>query len=291
MFFQSLKRNWMILDMLVSVQNVMISTFITIALSVGVAGAADRDRLEAFLTVTGFDVALDSIGQAAGDAPAMLGMDARDFGASWTLMADEVFDSQRMHDMALGILEQALSDELLTHAASFYASPLGLKLVQAENASHREEDDEAKQRIGTELVGDMVTSGDPRVETLQNLNKAVNAADTGVRAVQEIRVRFLMAASRSGILEQELDEERLRAALLEDEPRLRSQLQVSALAGAAFTYREFSDDELQIYLNALEQPDMQQVYELMNAVQYEIMANRFEALAARMAELHPGQEL
>ena len=29
----------------------------------------------------------------------------------------------------------------------------------------------------------------------------------------------------------------------------------------------------------------------MNAIQYEIMANRFEVLAARMAEMHPGQEL
>ena len=36
---------------------------------------------------------------------------------------------------------------------------------------------------------------------------------------------------------------------------------------------------------------MQRVYELMNAIQYEIMANRFEVLAARMAEMHPGQEL
>ncbi len=36
---------------------------------------------------------------------------------------------------------------------------------------------------------------------------------------------------------------------------------------------------------------MKLVYELMNAVQYEIMANRFEKLAARMAELHPGTEL
>jgi len=36
---------------------------------------------------------------------------------------------------------------------------------------------------------------------------------------------------------------------------------------------------------------MARVYELMNAVQYEIMANRFEVLAARMAELQPAQEL
>jgi hypothetical protein len=36
---------------------------------------------------------------------------------------------------------------------------------------------------------------------------------------------------------------------------------------------------------------MARVYELMNAVQYEIMANRFEVLAARMRGLTPAQEL
>jgi len=36
---------------------------------------------------------------------------------------------------------------------------------------------------------------------------------------------------------------------------------------------------------------MQRVYELMNAVQYEVMANRFEALATRMSGLQPGEEL
>ncbi|MEO1138081.1 MAG: DUF2059 domain-containing protein [Pseudomonadota bacterium] len=256
-----------------------------------VAKAADRDRLEAFLTVTGFDVALDSIALAAGEAPAMLGMDAGDFGSDWKRVSDEVFDSGRMHDMALDILEAALSDDLLTHAASFYASPLGQRLVEAENASHMVEDDDAKQREGMALVADGVAESDPRIEILKDLNTAVDAAGNSVRAVQEIQVRFLMAASNSGILAQELDESALRAALKENEAELRANLQVSGLAGAAYTYQDFSKEDLQVYLDALQHPDMQQVYELMNAVQYEIMANRFEVLATRMAGMHPGQEL
>jgi hypothetical protein len=36
---------------------------------------------------------------------------------------------------------------------------------------------------------------------------------------------------------------------------------------------------------------MRQVYDLMNAVQYEIMANRFEALALAMQNLQPSQDL
>ena len=36
---------------------------------------------------------------------------------------------------------------------------------------------------------------------------------------------------------------------------------------------------------------MQRVYELLNAVQYEITANRFEALAYRMSDVEPGQDI
>ncbi|WP_317054705.1 DUF2059 domain-containing protein [Roseovarius rhodophyticola] len=254
------------------------------------ARAAERDRLEAFLQVTGFDVALESIGLAAGDAPGLLGMQASDFGADWKRTADEVFDTETMHNMAMDILEAALSDDLLTHAAAFYASPLGQRLVEAENASHMA-NDEAKQSEGTALVADWVAEGDARVNVLRQLNQAVDAADSGVRAVQEIQVRFFVAASRSGILDYDIDEETLRRVIKQGEAELRVSLQVSALANAAYTYQDFSEEDIRAYLEALEHPDMQLVYELMNAVQYEIMANRFEILAGRMADLHPGQEL
>ncbi len=255
------------------------------------ARAADRDRLEAFLQVTGFDVALDSIALSAAEAPAMLGMQASDFGSDWARISDEVFETGRMHAMALDILEANLGDDLLTHAAEFYASPLGQRLVEAENASHMVEDDAAKQHEGEALVARGVAQGDARVAVLRKLNTAVDGAGTAVRAVQEIQVRFLMAASNAGVLDAVLDEGALRALLKEGEDELRLSLQRSALANAAYTYQDFSLAELEAYLAALEDPRMQKVYELMNAVQYEIMANRFEALALRMADMHPGQEL
>jgi hypothetical protein len=149
----------------------------------------------------------------------------------------------------------------------------------------------APLRGGRALVAKGVSDGDARIETLQSLNEAVDSDDNSVRAVQEIQVRFLMAASNAGILEQELDEGALRAALKAGEAEMRMSMKAAGLAAAAYTYQDFTDEDLQDYVEALEHPDMQTVYQLMNAVQYEIMANRFEVLASRMAEMHPGQEL
>ena len=72
---------------------------------------------------------------------------------------------------------------------------------------------------------------------------------------------------------------------------LGAQIAANALANAAYTYQSFSDDDLLAYAEALEHPEMQQVYTLMNAVQYEIMANRFEAVATRLAAMQPSQDL
>jgi len=193
--------------------------------------------------------------------------------------------------MALDILERTLDDDLLIHAADFYASDLGQRLVVMENASHLMEDDDAKQAEGQLIIADLLRDSSPRLEILQRMGRAVVTDDSSVRALQEIQLRFLMAASAAGILELRVDPDELRAMMARDVPRLRRTLRENALAGNAFTYRTLSDDDLLAYTEALEHPDMQRVYELMNAVQYEVMANRFEALASRMSGLQPGEEL
>lgn len=255
------------------------------------AEAAERDRLKAFLQVTGFDVALESIALSAENAPLMLGMEASDFGFHWARITKDVFDKKKMHDMALDLLEKTLSDELLTHAADFYATPLGMRLVEAENASHLIEDDDAKRKAGDLLVEEMKRDNPHRLAEIRRMNAAIDSDGHGVRAVQEIQVRFIMAANEAGVLRLKIDEEGLRARLRENESDLRDSMKTSALAGAAYTYKDFSDAEISAYADALEDKRMVKVYDLMNAIQWEIMANRFEALAAKMVGLDQGEEL
>jgi hypothetical protein len=253
--------------------------------------AANRDRIEAFLNTTGFDVALESIALASGSAPEMLGIDPDGFGSDWTRLTEEVFDTQLMHETAVSILEETLSDEALAHAVEFYASDLGQRLVEVENAAHLNDDEEAKQQEGQEIVAGLVQDGSPRVEQLKRMNNAIDASGTSLRALQEIQLRFLLAASASGVIDLQLDADELRLMLRQNEAGMRQALQLSALAGAAYTYQDFSDEEVEAYAEALEQPLMQEVYELLNAIQYEIMAMRFEVLAVRMADLHPAQDI
>lgn len=255
------------------------------------ARAADRAEVTAFLEVTGFDVALDSIALSAESAPEMLGLEAGDFGQEWTRLAARVFNTDRMRALALDILVETLDDAALDHAAAFYASDLGQRLVAAENAAHMVEDDETKQIAGQRIIADLVQDGADRLALLQRMTKAVDAADTGVKAIQQIQFRFLMAASAAGVIDLQLDADGLRAWQQEQAPGMRMALRASSMASSAYAYQDFSDEEVRSYVRALETPLMQEVYELLNAVQYEITANRFEALAYQMKGLGQGEDI
>ncbi|WP_299147961.1 DUF2059 domain-containing protein [uncultured Tateyamaria sp.] len=267
-------------------------TVLTLCLTLpGAVLAADRAKLQDFLEVTGFDVALESIRLSASSAPQMLGLEAEDFGTEWTRLTTEVFATDTMHDMALDILEETLEDDMLTHAAEFYATDLGQRLVEAENASHMKEDDALKQESGEAIVAGLEALDSPRLDYIKRMNAASDSAGTAVRAIQEVQVRFLLAASGAGVIELQMDEPDLRELLSADEEALKESIEQGAISGGAYTYQAFSDDEVLEYAKALEHPKMRRVYDLMNAVQYEIMANRFEALASAMQRLQPSQEL
>ncbi|MDG1470709.1 MAG: DUF2059 domain-containing protein [Ascidiaceihabitans sp.] len=253
--------------------------------------AADKAKLEEFLEVTGFDVALDSIRLSAENAPQMLGLDAQDFGFHWGRMTTDVFGADLMHDMAIEFLGETLDEEHLDHAAGFYATDLGKRLVAVENKSHMSDDDDLKSESGEAIIAGLVRIGSPRVQILKRMNAASDSAGNGLRAIQEVQVRFLMAAAGAGIIELQMDEPDLRELLRTGEDELRLSMQTSGLASAAYVYQAFSDAEMEDYTAALEHPMIRHVYDLMNAVQFEIMADRFEALAARMKGVQPSEEL
>ena len=268
----------------------VLSAIVVLLALIGGAQAADRDRVDAFLKVTGFDVALESIKLSAEDAPRMLGLRTGEFGAAWTLLSRDVFNVEAMHSDAGAMLEQTLSDEALAHAAGFYATDLGQRLVAVENDSHMR-DRTDKQEEGGRLLAELAESDPERMVLFERMLNAISSEEASLRAANELEIRVLMAAHQAGVIRLRLDEDGLRAAQAEAAPDMLKDMRISSLAASAATYKDFSNADLESYVEALEDPLMKEVYELMNAVQYEIMADRFEQVTARLGDLTPSQEL
>ena len=254
------------------------------------AKAADRTKIAQFMAVTGFDVALESMRLSARDAPTMLGLDADDFGLSWSRLADRIFEPEALKNDALEILDNALTDDVLAHANQFYGSNLGQRLVTAENGSHGLEFED-REAEGARLAQALSARGSPQPQYFLDMAESIGYVGATIKAYREVQVRFLMAASLAGLIDQQFDEVDLRAMLAQQDDEVRRAMVENLIVANAFTYRDFTDSEIEIYRDALAMPQMMKVYELMNAIQFTIMADRFERMALEMVNLIPTQEL
>ena len=262
----------------------------TLVWTVSGAQAAEDGKIREFLKVTGFDVAIASIQLGAMAGPALTGEDPEVFGKQWTRLAEEIFDPDEMIDDAVEMLAAVMPDPLLDHGVDFYGSDLGQRVVAVENESHMA-DDEKIYAEGETLAGKLIDEGSIRVDLFRAMSDAIGSTETAIRSIVEIQVRYLMAAVAAGASDFDISEEDLRLMLMEQAGQMREGIEVNTLISNAYAYRDLTDSELIDYLSALQDPQMGQVYEILNAVQYQIMADRYEALASRLADLSPEQEL
>ena len=264
--------------------------FLLIISAVVPSYAADRNAIETFMKVTGFDVSLESMRVSASDAPAMLGLDAADFGVSWKRIADELFEPESLKNDAVGILQQALSENVLVHASEFYASELGVRLVKAENLSHFEDSDQ-KKIDGELILTELLDRSSPQPQYFREMADSIGALESGIRSFREVQVRFIMAAMGSGLIDRQIDEADLRSMLAQQDAEIKTNMLQSLIIANSYTYRNFTDLEIAQYRDALATDEMKEVYELMNAIHFALMADRYEQMALKMVKLHPLQEL
>ena len=252
--------------------------------------AAEREVYRAFLETTGFDVAITSLQQDAMSGPGMSGQEADDFGSQYVALAEQVFDPELMLNRAIDMMAAVMPDELVVHGAAFYASELGQRLVEVENASHMT-DLEDRRAEGEAIVAELARANPERLEDFQAMMDAIGGVDASVRAILEVQIRYLLAAMAAGTVDFEFSEAELRAIMAEQAPMMKTEIARNSIIGAAYTYRDVSDEDIRAYRAALEAPLMQQVYEALNAIQYQVMAERYEVLAGKLAGLAPQTEL
>lgn len=255
-----------------------------------VAVAADRDQSREFLEVTGFDVAITSMQQGAMNGPAIAGFDPDAFGSEWVRLAEDVFEPDAMIEQTLDMMEAIMPQDLVEHGIEFYETPLGVRLVEAENAAQTR-DDQEQLAEGEMIVTRLAEENPARLEEFQRMNEAIGGAESSVKAIVEIQVRYLMAAMDAGAADIQFSEAELREILEEQVPRIRETVEASSVLSAASVYKDFSDEEIVAYREALEDPEMRQVYEILNGIQFQVMGDRYETLASRLSELSPQTDI
>ena len=121
--------------------------------------------------------------------------------------------------------------------------------------------------------------------------EAIGGVESSVRSAIELQVRYFLAAMAAGAIDDEISEEDLRGMFASQAGEMRENVRLYSVLNSAYAYRDVTDQDMTDYVAALEHPKMRQVYEILNAIQFEIMAERYERLAAALADLHPQQDI
>lgn len=269
-----------------------ISTLVALALLplASHAQGVPSDKIRAFMKVTGYDVVIQSLQQSAMAGPGLVGSAPEDFGKQYSALAEEVFALPLLEERAVEILSAVMPEDLIDYGAAFYASELGQRLVEVENASHLSDDDQRMEE-GQKLVETMAREQPVRLDLVKRMASAVGSEEVSLTALVEMQVRFILAAAAAGAIPMDIDEQELRATTRMMVDDLRMQIQAMNVIGNAWTYRDLTNDDIQSYVEVLEGEKMQAIYEILNAVQFQIMIERYEILGQRMGELRPESEL
>lgn len=256
------------------------------------AFAASEEKVNEFLSVTGFDVAIDTLPSSAKGGPAILGLETRDFGPGFELAASRAFDLSTLRGEAIQKISEGLSEEEIEHAIDFYDSPLGRRLVKAENISHFDEDSAARQIRGRIILAGMdADAQEERMNVLNVLAQASVTMEESLRSQTGAQFRFLVAADYEGLHSLSLPEDMMYGLLLSSMLDMKDEILMDAVVSSAVTYESFSNEELVSYTKALQKEDMQSVYEVMDDVYFDLLGDSFVRLAEEMAKLGVSQEL
>ncbi len=222
--------------------------------------------------------------------PGIAGTAPGDFGSEWVRLARTIFDPDEMIERAVDMMAAVMPDDLVDHGADFYASDLGQRIVAVENAAHMTPE-EQKYPEAERILGELSRTNSPRIAWFNAMTVAIGGVDSSVRSLIEVQVRYLLASMAAGSAGIEMSEEDLRGLFRAQIPEIRKEVQLYSLLSSAYAYRDISDADIEAYVAALEHPKMRQVYEILNAIQFEVMAERYEELAGALAQLSPQQDI
>ncbi len=266
-----------------------ISAFLFLCALTGTSAQAQQKQnsMAHFLAVTGFDQTVVSLKLNVMHAPHVFGMQRSRLQADWLAVVEVIFDETDMLKRLEAKLANSLTENSQLFAVEFYGSDLGRRIADAESKAldpFQSDDQNAKATA-------MFFDGRPdRRSKLHDLKTVTETLAHSFQVFTLVQTSFLKAAKVAGVQNDVYDTEKLETFATSDLSTFTISLTERALVQAAGTYRAFSDDDLDIYLAALQDKNMREAYRLVNEVLIHLLIDRLNAVAKELSKLKKAQK-
>lgn len=262
------------------------------AVLTGQALASDRDtRTEWLLELSGAHALLDGFAHQIGGpdnpmAHASLGM-----ADAWAVSAAEHFQPDAMFADMVQHFQATLDPADRATILSFYQSDLGMRISAIEISAQRPENAVRLKTSGARRLGDLIEAESPRLAAYEDMMAALSSVETGLALALNLNKAVLNGMIASGDFPFAMTEDQVSAMVESQSGLMQGAIREQLFISFAYTYRDLTDAELEIYIAFLRSEAGRRFYSELVAATDAIMSERARAFGKRLMELRASKPL
>ncbi|MEE9427278.1 MAG: DUF2059 domain-containing protein [Paracoccaceae bacterium] len=173
--------------------------------------------------------------------------EGRSYGG-WQQSVENIYDVDRMGDVALTGFGAELNKASITEITDFFESDLGVEIIALEISARRALMDDAVDEANKERVAAMIAGQHPRIELLQQFIDVNDLLETNVVGALNSNFSFYTGLVDGGAYSEPITEDKILSDVWEQEVEIRADTNEWLFGFLSLAYTPLSDADLVAYI-------------------------------------------
>lgn len=216
-------------------------------LPLGAGADADLQRLSRALGLPQIIAVMHDEGVSYGDELAE-SMFPNGADAGWRDTVAEIYDIDRMGDVALADFAENLDSAEVSELTGFFESPLGVEIIALEIAARRALLDDALDAANKAITARMIADKDPRIDLIRQFIVVNDLLETNIVGALNSSYAFYIGLVDGGAFRDAIPEDKILADVWQQEPDIRLETDEWLYGFLTLAYSPLSDADLVAYI-------------------------------------------
>ncbi len=166
----------------------------------------------------------------------------------WREAVSDIYDPERMRDVALTGFGEALDGDSIAALTDFFESDLGVEVIALEISARRALMDDAVDAANKAHVAQLFEADDPRIELLQQFIDVNDLLETNVEGALNSNFAFYTGLVDGGAYPEPVTEDKILSDVWGQEPEIRADTDEWLFGFLSMAYSPLSDEDLLAYI-------------------------------------------
>jgi len=169
-------------------------------------------------------------------------------GDAWRQTVADIYNLDRMNELALGGFGEGLDEADITALTDFFESDIGVEIITLEISARRALMDEAVDEDNKANTASMIAGGHPRIALIKQFIEVNDLLEINVVGALNSNFAFYTGLVDGGAYDEPITEERILTDVYEQEPEIRVDTSEWLYGFLTLAYSPLSDADLRAYI-------------------------------------------